>query len=72
MRFYGIRSAVKSAGVLVTGEKVVIDEYHNKDCDYHRIIMTLPENLQLPAVIKVTYDSAELDCFKEAYSCGSC
>lgn len=72
VRFYGIRSAVKSAGVLVTGEKVVIDEYHNKDCDYHRIIMTLPENLQLPAVIKVTYDSAELDCFKEAYSCGSC
>ena len=72
VRFYGIRSTLESAGVLVSGENVNVKEYHNSEYDYHRIIMTLPENLPLPAVIKLTFAGDELDCFHAAYSCGSC
>ena len=69
LRFYGIRNRIRSAEVLGSGTAIPFSQYSNPEYDYHRMILTVPQGIETPFVIKVTCDG-EIDCNVRAYYAG--
>lgn len=69
--YYGIRNQVKSAEVLATGEKIRTEEWHNLNGkDYHKLLIHLPADLELPAVIRVHFNGT-IEQNAQSYSSGN-